>query len=246
MKGMSNNKSIKNYMVTGAGRGIGFETALSLASSANAKIVCLSRNQAGLEKLVEKAKAQKLPGEIIPFRADILTLTNESLTAFLSVNTITAMDGLVNNAGLLINKPFGELSAADFGRIYETNVFAPVRLIQYLMPFLKRSEYAHIVNISSLGGFQGTAKFKGLSAYSSSKAALGCLSECLAVELAGENIAVNALALGAVDTEMLQQAFPGYKAPVPAAGMGIYVADFTMKGHKYYNGKILPVALAGQ
>ena len=122
------------------------------------------------------------------------------------------------------------------------NFFSPAKLIRFLYPWLLLSENAHIVNITSMGGFQGSSKFPGLSAYSASKAALGTLTECLAVEFSGKGISVNALALGAVQTEMLSQAFPGYEAPINAHKMAEFIANFALNGHQYFNGKQIPVA----
>jgi NAD(P)-dependent dehydrogenase (short-subunit alcohol dehydrogenase family) len=94
-----------------------------------------------------------------------------------------------------------------------------------------------------MGGFQGSVKFKGLSYYSASKAAISCLTECLANEFSESRISVNCLALGAVQTEMLNEAFPGYKAPVEAHEMAEFISEFALSGHKFFNGKILPVAV---
>ena len=95
-----------------------------------------------------------------------------------------------------------------------------------------------------MGGINGTSKFAGLAAYSSSKGALSILTECLAEEFKNENIKVNALALGSVQTEMFSKAFPDFKAPLTSQQMGEYVAWFAMNGRKFFNGKILPVALS--
>lgn len=103
-------------------------------------------------------------------------------------------------------------------------------------------EGGHIVNISSMGGFQGSVKFPGLSAYSASKGALAILTECLAEELKDKNIKVNCLALGSSQTEMFEAAFPGMQAGTLAFEMGRYVADFALNGSKYFNGKIIPVS----
>lgn len=143
--------------------------------------------------------------------------------------------------GLLINAPFFQSDIEQWRKQFEVNVFAPVQLIQVLKPFLKRG--SHIVNIGSMGGYQGSAKFPGLSAYSASKGALAILSECLNTELAPKGITVNCLALGAVQTEMLEQAFPGYEAPVTSEKMANYIAEFTLTAHHLISGKILPVAL---
>jgi len=108
------------------------------------------------------------------------------------------------------------------------------------LPYLPKG--SHVVTISSMGGVQGTMKFAGLSAYSSSKGAVITLSELLSEEYKDRGIAFNVLALGSVQTEMLAEAFPGYQAPVSAAEMATYIFDFTLTGHKFYNGKVLPVS----
>ncbi|MBL7933330.1 MAG: SDR family oxidoreductase, partial [Bacteroidia bacterium] len=134
------------------------------------------------------------------------------------------------------------ISSAELTSVYQTNVFAPFILTQKLVPLMGRKSKAHIVNISSMGGVQGSSKFPGLSAYSSSKTALCGLTECLAEELKTNNISVNCLAIGSVQTEMLAKAFPGYKAPLSAKQMAEFISDFALNGHKYFNGKIIPVS----
>jgi 3-oxoacyl-[acyl-carrier protein] reductase len=93
-----------------------------------------------------------------------------------------------------------------------------------------------------MGGIQGSSKFPGLAAYSSSKGALITLTEMLAEEYKESNISFNALALGAVQTEMLAEAFPGYQASTTAREMARFIADFALNGHQFFNGKVLPVA----
>jgi len=83
-----------------------------------------------------------------------------------------------------------------------------------------------------------------MSLYSASKGALAILTESLAEELKEQNIRVNALALGAVQTEMLEEAFPGYQAAVTAEEMADFITDFALKAHSYINGKIIPVSLS--
>jgi short-subunit dehydrogenase len=115
-------------------------------------------------------------------------------------------------------------------------------LIQLLLPLMNKKNKSHILNIGSMGGFQGSSKFAGLSAYSSSKASLSVLTECLAEEFKTKNISVNCLALGAVQTEMLNLAFPGYKAPLTSKQMAKFICHFALTGHEYFNGKIIPVS----
>lgn len=153
------------------------------------------------------------------------------------------VDVLVNNAGILINKPFEETTPQDWQKIFEVNLLGAVRMAQCVLPAMKKSQAGHIVNIGSMGGFQGSAKFPGLSAYSASKAALANFTECLAAELAQYNIHVNCLALGAVNTEMLKAAFPSYTAPVSPQDMATYIADFCIHQRTFFNGKIIPVAV---
>ncbi len=142
----------------------------------------------------------------------------------------------------MLNKPLGMITAPEIEEVFSVNVKAPMLLIQALLPLMKPG--SHIVNIGSMGGVQGSVKFPGLSAYSASKGALAVLTECLAEELKDRQIAVNCLAFGAVQTEMLAKAFPGYEAPVSAGKMAEFVADFALNGNRYFNGKILPVSLS--
>jgi NAD(P)-dependent dehydrogenase (short-subunit alcohol dehydrogenase family) len=152
------------------------------------------------------------------------------------------VDILINLAGFLVAKDFLEMTNNEARLIMETNFFGPASLIRLVKPMM--SSGSHIVNVSSMGGFQGSSKFRGLSYYSASKAAIACLTECLAVEFQESGINVNCLALGAVQTEMLNEAFPGYKAPVDAKQMARFISEFALTGHKFFNGKILPVAVS--
>ena len=151
------------------------------------------------------------------------------------------IDILINNAGLLINKPFDDLTDNDFDQMFNINVKSVFKLINLLLPFFQTE--SHIVNISSMGGFQGSAKFKGLSLYSAAKGALNILTECLAEEFNEVGVKVNSLALGSVNTEMLQQAFPGYKAAIQPQEMALFIKNFAETAHNYLNGKIIPVSL---
>ena len=228
-----------NYLITGASRGIGYDTALELAADANKQILVISRRESALKLLVEEADKRYAHNNIAYLVADITSLDPGKLHDW--VAGFGTLSGIVNNAGLLINKPFEELDQADWQTTFDTNFFSVVRILQSLKPLLLE---AHVINISSMGGFQGSAKFPGLVAYSAAKAALANLTECLAEEWKTEGIAVNCLALGAVQTEMLATAFPGFKAPVNSAQMGSFVAWFLQNGHTFFNGKVLPVSVS--
>jgi NAD(P)-dependent dehydrogenase (short-subunit alcohol dehydrogenase family) len=227
-----------NIVITGASRGIGFETAIFLARDEANTVIALSRNETGLAALKLAASA----GNIHTYCIDLTRHSIEELRAVLA--EYGGVDILINNAGQLINKRFEDASVDEWRVVFEANVFGVVKMVQAALPFLKKSATPHIVNIGSMGGVQGTSKFHGLSAYSASKAAICNLTECLAEELKEYNIKVNCLALGAVNTEMLKNAFPGYEAPLAASEMAAFVADFSLRSHRYINGKIIPVSLS--
>lgn len=230
-----------NIIITGASSGVGFEAVLELILSGKHKVIALARSQNKLEKLLEIAKSLNPDSEVFAIAFDIVHDDYEGLQQFISANFDSRIDILVNNAGVLVNKPFMELLETDFVEMLQSNYIGHVRIIQSLVKFM--GEGSHIVNIGSMGGYQGSAKFPGLSAYSASKAALHALTECLAQEFAEQGVKVNCLALGSAQTEMLEQAFPGYESPVMAFEMGKYIADFALTGNRFFNGKILPVAL---
>jgi len=230
-------------IVTGASRGIGYELVRQLAKDSQHQILAVSRNHAGLEKLRLECEGNPGSVRIHPFDLEML---DDIPTRFLpSVQEhFDSLDILVNNAGLLVNKRFEQLSMVDLKRSLEVNYLAPVLLIQGLLPLLLKAQKPHVINISSMGGVQGSLKFPGLSSYSSSKAALGVMTECLAAEFRDSPIRFNTLALGAVQTEMLEEAFPGYKAPLLPGEMAAFIKDFAEKGGTYFNGKIIPVSLS--
>ena len=225
-----------NIVVNGGTRGIGKEIINFLAQDINNQIFVTGRNEKALNSLSVRYKNVK------SFSLDmsLFDIQYEKFRAAVS-NHFERVDILINIAGFLISKDFLQTTNDEARLIMETNFFGPASLIRILKPIM--SSGSHIVNISSMGGFQGSAKYKGLSYYSASKAALACLTECLATEFTEFDISVNCLALGAVQTEMLDEAFPGYKAPVDAKQMAEFISGFALTGHKFFNGKILPVAL---
>lgn len=222
---------MKNIVITGTSRGIGFELAQLFAKN-NCNVLALSRNSKPINNLGIK--------NITTLSVDLSNETDlEKVSSFITDNW-KSVDIVIHNAGKLINKPFEELTTADFLEVYQVNVFAVAALTRQLLPYLANG--SHVVNISSIGGVQRSMKFPGLAAYSSSKGALLTLTEMLAEEYKEKGISFNALALGAVQTEMLEEAFPGYKASVSATEMADYIYNFALIGNKFYNGKILEVS----
>ncbi|MFM6976157.1 MAG: SDR family NAD(P)-dependent oxidoreductase [Sphingobacteriaceae bacterium] len=230
-----------NIVITGASSGVGFETVLDLILNSEHRVLALARSEDNLKRLLEIGQGLNPACQLFPVQFDIIKDDIEhGLVPFIEAN-FGKIDILINNAGALTLKPFSQTSQLDFVEMLQSNFLGHVRMIQHLLPSMQSP--SHIVNIGSMGGFQGSEKFAGLSAYSASKAALHNLTECLALELADRKIKVNCLALGSAQTEMLEKAFPGYESPVMAFEMGKYVADFALTGHKLFNGKVLPVAV---
>ena len=221
---------MKNIIITGTSRGIGFELALQFANAGH-QVLAISR----------KIPQALLGNQNITCLS--VDLSNESelakVTNFLA-KSWKQIDAVIHNAGSLLLKPFSETTQEDFENIYKVNVFGVANLTRICLPFLQKG--SHVVTISSMGGIQGSLKFAGLAAYSSSKGAVITLSELLAEEYKERGISFNVLALGAVQTEMLAEAFPGYQAPMSASEMANYIYDFTLTGNKYYNGKVLQVS----
>ena len=221
----------KNIVITGTSRGIGFELAKKFAENGH-QVLALSRNSAPLSAINHK--------NITVLSVDISHAEDLHKVAAFIKNTWKKVDVLINNAGKLINKPFTEISSEDFLEVYKVNVFAVAEITKLMIPFLQKG--SHVVTVSSMGGIQGSLKFPGLAAYSSAKGAVITLSELLAEEYKEQQIAFNILALGAVHTEMLEEAFPGYQAPLSALEMADYIYDFSLTGNKFYNGKVLQVS----
>ncbi len=219
-----------NIIITGTSRGIGFELVKLFAEEGH-QVLALSRNARPVQDL-------KLPNvHGLPF--DLGNPKDfEKLKDFLG--EWDSVDALINNAGSLLNKPFLEISSKEFEDVYKVNVFGVAEMTKTVLP--KMGKNGHVVTISSMGGVQGSVKFPGLSAYSSSKGAVITLTELWAEEFKGTGPSFNVLALGAVQTEMLEEAFPGYQAPVTALEMAAYIKDFALTGHKLYNGKLLQVS----
>ena len=234
-----------NVIITGASKGIGYQLAKLFATDETNTVVAIARSENLLSELKNECIRQDLRNKLKTITFDIEDPNNikEKLKTEI-LKYVDSIDIIINNAGILINKNFEEFKIDEIQKIFNINIISQAVLIQELIPLLKKSTLRHVVNISSMGGFQGSSKFPGLSFYSSSKAALASITECLAEEYKDENIKFNSLALGAVNTEMLNKAFPGFNAPLNADEMAKYIYDFAINGYKYFNGKILPVSLS--
>jgi len=225
-----------NIIVNGGSSGIGKEVALTLSQDIKNQIIVTGRNEKALKIISD------FSSNIHAVETD-LSVPDELTGTFRNkiVRYFNRVDVLINMAGALVTGAFMKIDDKEARLMMETNFFGPAAAIRIIKPLMPGG--SHIVNISSMGGYQGSLKFKGLSFYSASKAAIACLSECLAEEFKDSGISVNCIALGAVQTEMFEKAFPGYKASVEAREIAQFISYFALNGHKFMNGKIIPVAL---
>ena len=224
-------KPTKTVIITGTSRGIGFEL-VHLFANAGYAVLALSRNAKPVSNLNFE--------NITALSFDLSKSEDYDRVEAFVKKEWSHVDILINNAGVLLNKPFADTTFEDFQQVYSTNVFGVAELTRRMIPFM--SKKGHVVTISSMGGVQGSMKFPGLAAYSSSKGAVITLTELLAEEYKETGPSFNVLALGAVQTEMLAEAFPGYEAPNTAVEMANYIFEFAKNSQQFYNGKLLQIS----
>jgi len=228
-----------NIIVNGGSKGIGREVVLRLAEEKHNQIIVTGRTKESLRNLVSECLNNNVTAVVL----DLLHIDNDIDYIKKEISArFDKVDIIINSAGFLVVKDFMKISNDDARKMMETNFFGPatfVRMLVHLMP-----SGSHVINISSMGGYQGSSKYRGLAYYSASKAALACLTECLATELSGSGISVNCLALGSVQTEMFEAAFNGLKSPLSPSEMAGFIVYFAINGNKFFNGKILPVAIS--
>jgi len=230
-----------NIVITGASTGIGFEILQSVANEKN-KICTLSRTIEPIQNFIDKSQLNESVLALKNDFADTQSISKiyEKIIAYLNYS----IDVLILNAGIITVKPIENYSISEIENLFNVNTISPILLTQKLSPYLGKTSRGHIVSIGSMGGYQGSVKFAGLSIYSASKGALSIFTECIAEELKDRNISCNCLCLGAVQTQMLAKAFPDYQAPVNANEMGKWIAQFALTGQYFFNGKIIPISLS--
>ncbi len=228
-----------NILINGGSKGIGREVAKIMSSDRDNQILITGRDEHAMKEFSDSITNENvtyLVMNLANMERSIDSIKNHIYSRF------SRIDILINCAGTLFVKDFMTISEKEARLMMEVNFFGPATLIKLVVPIM--GDGSHIVNISSMGGYQGSSKFRGMAYYSASKASIACLTECLAVELSGSGISINCLALGAVQTEMFENAFPGYKAPVQPVHMAEFIAYFAVTGNRFFNGKILPVAVS--
>ena len=231
---------MKKVLITGASKGIGYKTAIKFAMEKHA-LFLVARDKKKLDKLKDKIKEinPDLPCYVFVF--DLLNLDKIGNLISNIKNRFGSLDIIIHNAGLLVKKNFIKIKKDDLLNSFKVNYFSPFLITQKLIPIL--SNEAHTLFISSIGGLNNSVKFSGLASYSTSKGALITLTECLAEEFKMTKLRFNCLALGAVQTKMLEKAFPGYKAPLLPEEMALFIYDFSINGNRYFNGKVLPLSI---
>ena len=219
---------MKTIVVTGTSSGIGHQICIQ-AAKMNFHVISVSRNIEPLKDI----------GGIESFAIDITN--KDSVDEFIAnlKSRKIKIDILINNAGYLVSELFGDTTYDSFKKTFDVNVFGLAEITRSLIPIINSD--GHVINISSIGGVNGSKKFPGLSAYSSSKAAVIALTEVLAEEHQN-GPSFNVLALGAVQTKMLKEAFPDYKVDTKPEEMAKYILDFAINGNKLFNGKLISVS----
>ena len=219
---------MKTIVVTGTSSGIGHQICIQ-AAKMNFHVISVSRNIEPLKDI----------GGIESFSIDITN--KDSIDEFITnlKSRKIKIDILINNAGYLVSELFGDTTYDSFKKTFDVNVFGLAEITRSLIPIINLD--GHVINISSIGGVNGSKKFPGLSAYSSSKAAVIALTEVLAEEHQN-GPSFNVLALGAVQTKMLKEAFPDYNADTKPEEMAKYILDFAINGNKLFNGKLISVS----
>ena len=219
---------MKTIVVTGTSSGIGYQICIQ-AAKMNFHVISVSRNIEPLKDI----------GGIESFAIDITN--KDSVDEFIAnlKSRKIKIDILINNAGYLVSELFGNTTYESFKKIFDVNVFGLAEITRSLIPIINSD--GHVINISSIGGVNGSKKFPGLSAYSISKAAVIALTEVLAEEHQN-GPSFNVLALGAVQTKMLKEAFPDYNAETKPEEMAKYILDFAINGNKLFNGKLISVS----
>ena len=219
---------MKTIVVTGTSSGIGHQICIQ-AAKMNFHVISVSRN-------IEPLK------DIRGIESFAIDITNkDSVDEFIAnlKSKKIKIDILINNAGYLVSELFGDTTYDSFKKTFDVNVFGLAEITRSLIPIINSD--GHVINISSIGGVNGSKKFPGLSAYSSSKAAVIALTEVLAEEYQN-GPSFNVLALGAVQTKMLKEAFPDYNADTKPEEMAKYILDFAINGNKLFNGKLISVS----
>lgn len=230
----------KVAIITGAGRGIGAAVATLLAKH-GAKIILVSRTLSELEAVKSHIDSNGGTAHIIQADVgrvdDIARIYAEAITKF------AAVDILINNAAIIYTDTWDVVTKEKFDEVINVNVTGATFMAQgAFKQMMKQDNGGVIINISSLSGIQNVEKFPGFGPYAMSKFAIIGLTESMAVEGKPYSIRVNAVAPGAVDTQMLAKAAPFLKTsttPEDIAKTITMLCDENISGH--LTASIIPI-----
>jgi short-subunit dehydrogenase len=203
----------KVILVTGGGSGIGRELVLNLLSK-DARVIAIDINEAALQETIALTEMKK--DSLSTF---ILDITDQSSVEKFLSNAIARfgfVDGIINNAGVI--QPFvkvNELNYEAIHRVMNINFYGTLYMTKTFLPHLLGRPEAHIVNISSMGGF---LPVPGQTIYGASKAAVKLLTEGLHSELVNTNVRVTVVFPGAVNTNITKNS--GVNAPQQSGAQG--------------------------
>lgn len=211
---------MKSVIITGTSKGIGLATALAFAA-AGYKVYAAMRNPEMATAFKQKIKDESLPITIVAMDVDSDESVKQCLNAILKENS--AIDMLVNNAGIERHGTVEELTMEDFKAVMETNYFGVLRCTKALLPSMRTNRNGCIINVTSVSGKIATSP---LGAYCASKHALEAASEALAQEVKSHNIRVAIVEPGIINTQMASDisTFEDSIYPQPKRFAGLFKA----------------------
>lgn len=236
----------KVALVTGAGRGIGKEIALTLAKNGATVIVNYNGSKESADKVVEEIQANGGNAEAVQCNISDYKASEEFIKNVLA--KYKKVDILVNKAGVTRDNLIMRMSEEDYDMVLDTNLKGAFNMIKHLSRSFLKQKSGKIINISSVSGVLGNA---GQANYSASKAGLIGLTKSVAREMASRGICVNAVAPGFIDTDMTRALSDDAKEslnkmiPMGRTGNTKEVADLVLflagSGSDYITGQVIGV-----